>query len=306
MNPFQAFLHLLSDPNIAFILFTLGFYGLLFELIHPNFVTGILGGLGDHPRVHRLRQPAAQHRRAAADRARRSCCSCSRLTVTSHGLLAIGGIVCFVLGASALYTDAGHPTEPTSAVALARRSGATARPGRCWRSIVLRPRSGAGASAPASAVARLSRCRGTMGVVGRSAPLEPDRHRSMLPARNGAPEPRIARRVPRGTRRARRGQDGLDADRRAGRGAVPARRRRRRVRTRAEHAMLVDTAPTCSRTEEGSVDWTLPIASAFVVVVLLLILYLTVRVVQRVRRGWSSSGSGGRTSALVRARASCS
>ena len=43
MNPLQAFLHLLSDPNIAFILFTLGFYGLFFELQNPNFVTGILG-----------------------------------------------------------------------------------------------------------------------------------------------------------------------------------------------------------------------------------------------------------------------
>src|SRR3954454_263002 len=30
MNPFQSFLHLLSDPNIAFILLTIGFYGLLF------------------------------------------------------------------------------------------------------------------------------------------------------------------------------------------------------------------------------------------------------------------------------------
>ena len=45
MNPFQAFLHLLSDPNISFILFTIGFYGLLFELQSPNFVTGILGAL---------------------------------------------------------------------------------------------------------------------------------------------------------------------------------------------------------------------------------------------------------------------
>jgi len=43
MNPFQAFLHLLADPNIAFILFTIGFYGLIFELQNPNFVTGILG-----------------------------------------------------------------------------------------------------------------------------------------------------------------------------------------------------------------------------------------------------------------------
>ena len=45
MNPFQSFLHLLSDPNITFILFSIGFYGLLFEVVHPNFVTGILGGL---------------------------------------------------------------------------------------------------------------------------------------------------------------------------------------------------------------------------------------------------------------------
>ena len=45
MNPLQALLHLLSDPNIAFILFTLGFYGLLFELQNPNFVTGILGAI---------------------------------------------------------------------------------------------------------------------------------------------------------------------------------------------------------------------------------------------------------------------
>ena len=45
MNPLQAGLHLLSDPNIAFVLFTIGFYGLLAEVWHPNFVTGILGGL---------------------------------------------------------------------------------------------------------------------------------------------------------------------------------------------------------------------------------------------------------------------
>ena len=76
MNPLQAFLHLLSDPNIAFILFTLGFYGLLFELQIPNFVTGILGALAFDPRLHRLRQPAAQRGRAAARSVSRSCCSC--------------------------------------------------------------------------------------------------------------------------------------------------------------------------------------------------------------------------------------
>src|SRR3954454_572601 len=45
MNPFQQIIHLLSDPNIAFILLTLGFYGLLFELQSPNFVTGTLGAI---------------------------------------------------------------------------------------------------------------------------------------------------------------------------------------------------------------------------------------------------------------------
>jgi membrane-bound serine protease (ClpP class) len=33
--------------------------------------------------------------------------------VTSHGLLTIGGIVCFALGASALYTEPGTPTGPS-------------------------------------------------------------------------------------------------------------------------------------------------------------------------------------------------
>ena len=39
------------------------------------------------------------------------------MTVTSHGLLTIGGIVCFVLGAAALYTEPGTPTAPDVSVA---------------------------------------------------------------------------------------------------------------------------------------------------------------------------------------------
>ncbi|HUG95623.1 MAG TPA: ATP-dependent Clp protease proteolytic subunit, partial [Pleomorphomonadaceae bacterium] len=37
MNVGQQLLHVLSDPNIAFLLFTIGFYGILAELFHPNF-----------------------------------------------------------------------------------------------------------------------------------------------------------------------------------------------------------------------------------------------------------------------------
>ncbi len=111
MNPFQGLLHLLSDPNIAFLLFTIGTLGLIIELLHPNFVTGILGalaiilafiGFGSLPlNLAGLMLIVLGIVLFVLE-----------ATVTSHGLLAIGGIVCFVLGASALYTNTGDPTEP--------------------------------------------------------------------------------------------------------------------------------------------------------------------------------------------------
>ena len=123
MNPFQQFLHLLSDPNIAFILFTIGFYGLLFELQNPNFVTGILGalaiilafiGFGSLPlNVAGLLLIVLAIVLFVLE-----------LTVTSHGLLGLGGIVCFALGASALYTAARGPVR----TARARRDAGRRRP----------------------------------------------------------------------------------------------------------------------------------------------------------------------------------
>jgi membrane-bound serine protease (ClpP class) len=117
MNPFQGLLHLLADPNIAFILFTIGFYGLLAELWHPNFVTGILGalaiilalvGFGSLPlNVAGLLLIGLGVVLLALEP-----------TVTSHGLLTIGGVVCFALGASALYTAPVNPLEPSVAVAM--------------------------------------------------------------------------------------------------------------------------------------------------------------------------------------------
>jgi membrane-bound serine protease (ClpP class) len=40
------------------------------------------------------------------------------VTVVSHGLLTVGGLVCFALGASALYTEPGTPTAPDVRVGL--------------------------------------------------------------------------------------------------------------------------------------------------------------------------------------------
>jgi len=103
MNPGQGLLHLLSDPNLAFILFTIGFYGILAELFHPNYLTGTLGaiaivlafiGSNSLPlNLGGLILIVIGIGLFVLD-----------LHLPSHGLLTLGGVVCFILGASALWT----------------------------------------------------------------------------------------------------------------------------------------------------------------------------------------------------------
>jgi membrane-bound serine protease (ClpP class) len=103
MNPGQQFLHLLSDPNIAFILFTIGFYGIIAELFHPNFFSGTLGAIaivlafiGSNAlplNVGGLLLVLIGIGLFALE-----------AVVASYGLLTVGGIVAFVLGAFALWT----------------------------------------------------------------------------------------------------------------------------------------------------------------------------------------------------------
>jgi membrane-bound serine protease (ClpP class) len=115
-NVFQGLLHLLSDPNIAFILFTIGFYGLIFEVIHPNFATGTIGalsiilaliGFGSLPlNVGGLLLIILGLVLIVLE-----------LHVVSHGILTVVGLVFFVLGASALYSAPTSPSEADISVA---------------------------------------------------------------------------------------------------------------------------------------------------------------------------------------------
>jgi len=117
MNPFLSFIRLLSDPNIAFLLLSIGSAGLLAEVWSPNFVTGILGGLaiilafiglGALPlNVGGLILIVFGMVLFGLE-----------LTVTSHGLLGFGGVVCLALGASALFATPGDPFQPLARVAL--------------------------------------------------------------------------------------------------------------------------------------------------------------------------------------------
>lgn len=117
MNPGLALLHLLTDPNIAFVLFILGLAGLIIELVHPTVIAGILGGLalilsfigfGSLPlNVAGLILIAFGMGLFLLE-----------TQITSHGLLTIGGVVALVLGASVLYSPGGqNPISPVVAVA---------------------------------------------------------------------------------------------------------------------------------------------------------------------------------------------
>ncbi len=116
MNPVLGFLHLLSDPNIAFLLFVLGALGLATELISPNMLTGVLGtlalilafvGFGSLPlNLAGLILLGFGFVLFVLE-----------TQIVSHGLLTAGGLVCFVLGGSALYTAPLSPGQPVVAVA---------------------------------------------------------------------------------------------------------------------------------------------------------------------------------------------
>ncbi|HEY8987887.1 MAG TPA: NfeD family protein, partial [Candidatus Limnocylindrales bacterium] len=116
INPFEGILHLLADPNIAFILFTLGGLALVFELHNPNLLTGVLGaiaivlafvGFASLPlNVVGLLLVGIGIVLFALEP-----------SIPSHGLLTLGGAIAFVLGASALYSQP-NPLQPVVGVAL--------------------------------------------------------------------------------------------------------------------------------------------------------------------------------------------
>jgi membrane-bound serine protease (ClpP class) len=116
INPFLGIIRLLADPTIALLLFSTGSIGLLAELYSPNFVTGILGGLmiilgliglGTLPlNVGGLLLIVFGMVLFGLE-----------LTVTSHGLLGVGGLICFALGASALFSGPVDPFQPLAQVA---------------------------------------------------------------------------------------------------------------------------------------------------------------------------------------------
>jgi membrane-bound serine protease (ClpP class) len=114
-DPIQSFLHTLDDPNIAFILLVIGVLCLAVEFFHPTLMMGLVGAvclalsfygslmlplnvLGVVLVILGLAMLILEP------------------NVPSHGLLTVGGLAVFIVGAVAFYGSPG-PYLPTSAVA---------------------------------------------------------------------------------------------------------------------------------------------------------------------------------------------
>ncbi len=103
MTPFQRLLSALAHPNIAYILMTLGFLGLYFELAHPGAILpGVVGGICLLLALFALSVLPVNYAGVALV-ALALVFFIAEIKVPSYGLLTVGGVVALVLGGLMLF-----------------------------------------------------------------------------------------------------------------------------------------------------------------------------------------------------------
>jgi membrane-bound serine protease (ClpP class) len=110
-NPLEVFLHLITDPQIAVLLFTLGTYGIIFELSNPSLIfPGVVGVICI---VLALFAFGTLDANAAgiALMVFAVLLFVAEVWITSHGILTAGGIAALLFGTIILF-PAVRPTFP--------------------------------------------------------------------------------------------------------------------------------------------------------------------------------------------------
>lgn len=98
MTLFQKLLDLISDPNLAYILIMLGFYGLIFELSNPgSILPGIVGVISLILAFYSLSSLPLNFAGLALI-VFAFILFIAEIKIVSHGLLAAGGIISFLIG----------------------------------------------------------------------------------------------------------------------------------------------------------------------------------------------------------------
>jgi membrane-bound serine protease (ClpP class) len=103
----QRFLAVIADPNVAYILMLLGFYGLMFELQNPGAILpGVVGGISLILAFLALSTLPVNYAGLALILLA-VVFFIAEIKVTSHGLLAAGGVISLVLGSLILFQGEG-------------------------------------------------------------------------------------------------------------------------------------------------------------------------------------------------------
>jgi membrane-bound serine protease (ClpP class) len=98
----ENFLNVLSDPNIAYILFLLGLYGLMFELYSPGAIfPGIIGGICLILALYTMNTLPINYAGVALI-IFAIILFLLEVKIVSHGMLAIGGVIAMLLGSMML------------------------------------------------------------------------------------------------------------------------------------------------------------------------------------------------------------
>jgi membrane-bound serine protease (ClpP class) len=106
MNFRERLLNFISDPNIAYILLMIGIYGIIFELSNPGAIfPGVIGAISLILAFYSL-QALPINYAAAGLLLLGVILFILELKITSHGLLTLGGIICFILGSLMLFDTA--------------------------------------------------------------------------------------------------------------------------------------------------------------------------------------------------------
>ena len=102
MNFWEKLLDIISDPNIAYILFLLGLYGLLFELYNPGVILpGIVGVIALVLALYSMHTLPINYAGLALI-IFAVILFLLEIKIVSHGLLAIGGVISLLLGSMML------------------------------------------------------------------------------------------------------------------------------------------------------------------------------------------------------------
>ena len=105
MNLWEKILDIISDPNIAYILFLLGLYGLLFELYNPGVILpGIVGVIALVLALYSMHALPINYAGVALI-VFAIILFLLEIKIVSHGLLTIGGIISLLFGSMMLIKD---------------------------------------------------------------------------------------------------------------------------------------------------------------------------------------------------------